>query len=125
MLDHIGMYVSDIERAKSFFISALKPLGYELLRELPEWSVIGLGADNKPDFWVSQREDAHNVHVCFAAADKRAVDDFYEQAIAAGGLDNGKPGYRTDYSPGYYAAFVTDQDGNNIEAVFHDPAPTQ
>ncbi|MBI5644997.1 VOC family protein [Candidatus Kaiserbacteria bacterium] len=124
MLDHIGIYVSDSEKAKAFYTAALEPLGYTLMMELPEWKVAGFGADGKPDFWISPKEEAHNAHVAFAAKGKDQVDAFYKAAIGAGGKDNGAPGYRTDYSPGYFAAFVHDADGNNIEAVFHDPNPS-
>ena len=120
MLDHIGVYVSDIESAKAFYILALKPLGYELLNEFPEWSTIGLGIGGKADFWISQREASHNVHIAFNAENTEAVDAFHAAALSAGGSDNGTPGYRKDYAPGYYSAFITDPFGNNVEAVFHD-----
>ncbi len=124
MLAHIGVYVNDIEKAKTFYVPALLPLGYILISEFPEWSVIGLGTNGIADFWVSQREATHNAHIAITAADKSSVDAFYTAAIAAGATDNGAPGYRTEYSPGYYAAFVIDPFGNNFEAVFHDPNPT-
>jgi catechol 2,3-dioxygenase-like lactoylglutathione lyase family enzyme len=124
MIGHIGVYVDDIEKAKVFYSAALKPLGYELLREFPEWSVIGLGAGGNADLWVSQREASHNVHIAIDAADKAAVDAFHASALAAGGNDNGAPGYRTEYSPGYYGAFIIDPFGNNLEAVYHDPTPS-
>ena len=123
MLDHIGTYVDDIEKAKAFYVATLRPLGYTLLSEFPEWSVIGLGRDGKPDFWVAQREANHNAHVAIVADSKDAVAAFHAAGLAAGGTDNGAPGYRKEYAPGYYGAFITDPFGNNIEAVFHDPAP--
>jgi catechol 2,3-dioxygenase-like lactoylglutathione lyase family enzyme len=124
MLDHIGTYVDNIEKAKAFYTAALQPLGYELIAEYPEWSVIGLGANKKPDLWVAQREANHNAHIAIAALSKDAVAAFHAAAIAAGGVDNGAPGYRTEYAPGYFGAFITDPFGNNIEAVYHDPNPT-
>ncbi len=123
MIGHIGIYVDDIEKAKAFYSAALKPLGYELLRELPEWSVIGLGANGNPDIWFSQRESVHNVHVAIQAESKEAVQAFHSAGLAAGGSDNGAPGYRKEYAPGYYGAFITDPFGNNFEAVFQDPTP--
>lgn len=129
MFDHIGTYVQDITKAKEFYIAALKPIGYKLMSEFPEWSVIGLGLHAqdgtaaKPDFWVAEREANHNVHLAFMASDKATVNAFHVAALAAGGTDNGAPGYRTEYSPGYYAAFIIDPFGNNLEVVFHDPAP--
>lgn len=123
MLDHVGLYVTDIEKAKAFYIPALKPLGYAMLSEYSEWSVIGMGTGGVADLWFSQREAAHNVHIALKAESKEAVDAFYTQALEAGATDNGAPGYRTEYSPGYYGAFVTDPFGNNLEAVFHDLTP--
>lgn len=125
MIGHIGFYVDDIEKAKAFYGAALKPLGYELLREFPEWSVIGYGADGIPDLWISQREAVHNVHIAIYAHSKDAVLAYHAAAVASGGADNGAPGYRTEYAPGYYAAFITDPFGNNIEAVFNDPNPSE
>ena len=124
MLAHVGIYVDDIEKAKAFYIPALKPLGYEQLSEFPEWSVIGLGAGGTADLWVAQREATHNAHIAITATDKESVDAFHAAGISAGGTDNGAPGYRTEYSPGYYAAFITDPFGNNLEAVYHDQSPT-
>lgn len=124
MLDHIGIYCDNIEKAKMFYAAALKPLGYEILSEFPEWSVIGMGAGGKADFWVSQREAIHNAHIAITAPDAASVDAFHAAALLAGGNDNGAPGYRKEYSPGYYGAFIVDPFGNNLEAVFHDPNPT-
>ncbi len=120
MLDHIGTYVDNIENAKVFYSAALAPLSYTLIAEYPEWSVLGFGTDGKADFWVGQREANHNVHISFRAQDKAAVDAFHAAALAAGGTDNGAPGYRSEYSAGYYAAFILDPFGNNVEAVFFD-----
>ncbi|MBV9159384.1 MAG: VOC family protein [Candidatus Kaiserbacteria bacterium] len=122
MLDHIGIYVSDIDKAKAFYAAALKPLGYSIKMEMPEWSVVGFG-DPEADFWISQKEAAEHSHVAFRARDKETVNAFHAAALASGGIDNGAPGYRKDYSPGYYAAFAKDVDGNNIEVVYHDPNP--
>lgn len=125
MFDHIGTYVDDIEKAKIFYTKALQPLGYELISEYPEWSVIGMGKAGKSDFWVAQREANHNVHVAFQAESKEAVSSFHAAALAAGGADNGAPGYRKEYAAGYFGAFITDPFGNNIEAVYHDPSPSE
>lgn len=125
MLDHIGVYVTDIEQAKAFYAATLRPLGYEILSEFPEWSVIGMGRDGKADLWVAQREANHNVHIAVTAGSKDAVVAFHAAALSAGGGDNGAPGYRKEYTPGYFAAFITDPFGNNLEAVFHDPSPTE
>jgi catechol 2,3-dioxygenase-like lactoylglutathione lyase family enzyme len=83
----------------------------------------GLGKNGKPSFWIDGRgATVPTTHVAFVADDRAAVDAFHAAAIAAGGRDNGKPGLRPHYHPNYYAAFVFDPDGHNIEAVCHKPA---
>ena len=123
MIGHIGIYVDDIEKAKAFYAAALAPLGYAVLKEFPEWSVIGLGVGENADLWISQREANHNVHVALTADSKEMVQAFHAAGVSAGGSDNGAPGYRKEYAPGYYGAFITDPFGNNIEAVFQDLNP--
>jgi catechol 2,3-dioxygenase-like lactoylglutathione lyase family enzyme len=118
VLDHVGVPVSDFERSKRFYAQALSPLGYELLME-PSASAAGFGRRGKPDFWISQGQTSQAFHIAFAAEDRATVDAFYEEAIAAGGRDNGRPGLRPQYHASYYGAFVLDPDGNNIEAVCH------
>lgn len=126
MIDHIGINVSDIAKSKEFYKKALGALKYELLMELvPEvtktTAVAGFGENKKPDFWISQDKVIAHSHVCFRARNRGKVDEFYKAAMAAGGIDNGKPGVREKYHPHYYGAFVLDPDGHNIEAVCHDP----
>lgn len=126
MIDHASVHVSDIEKSKAFYAKALAPLGYAMLAEYPEYKVAGFGEAPKADFWISAGEGMEQEnHVAFAAKDKETVEGFHEAGILAGGTDNGAPGYRKDYSPGYYAAFVKDPDGHNIEVVFHDPNPSE
>ncbi|MDF2703034.1 MAG: hypothetical protein K0S10_1980 [Rubrobacteraceae bacterium] len=120
MLDHVGVPVSDFERSKRFYAQALSPLGYELIME-PSPSAAGFGKRGKPDFWIGQGETGQAFHIAFAADDRATVDSFYKEAIAAGGRDNGVPGFRPRYHASYYGAFVLDPDGNNIEAVCHKP----
>jgi catechol 2,3-dioxygenase-like lactoylglutathione lyase family enzyme len=124
MIDHAGVHVSDFTKAKEFYSKALAPLGYTLLSDFAQWSVAGFGESGKSDFWLYTAEVKQNDHIAFAASSKEAVDAFYKAGLEAGGKDNGAPGYRKDYSPGYYAAFIHDLDGNNVEVVFHDPAPS-
>ena len=121
MLDHVVIRVSDFEQSKRFYAEALSPLGYELLME-PSVSVAGFGRQGKPEFWIGQGDRGQPVHIAFAADDRARVDAFHEEALAAGGRSNGGPGLRPKYHPSYYAAFVFDPDGNNIEAVCHEPA---
>ena len=121
MLDHVGIRVSDFEQSKRFYAEALSPLGYELIKE-PSASAAGFGRQGKPEFWIGQGDSGQPVHIAFAADDRARVDAFHEEALAAGGRNNGGPGLRPKYHPSYYAAFVFDPDGNNIEAVCHEPA---
>ena len=82
---------------------------------------VGFGTgEGIPDFWIGSSPERGASHVAFSASDRAAVDGFYEAAIAAGGKDNGPPGLRP-YHETYYAAYVHDADGNNIEAVTHRP----
>lgn len=123
MIDHTSVGVSDYQKGKEFYSKALAPLRYKLAMDFAEYNAAGFGADGGPDFWIGKSDKAGNVHVAFAAKNKEEVEAFYKAGLEAGGADNGAPGYRTQYSPDYYAAFVHDPDGNNIEAVWHDPNP--
>jgi catechol 2,3-dioxygenase-like lactoylglutathione lyase family enzyme len=124
MLDHVGLEVSDFERSKAFYESALEPLGIRLIME-PVAGAAGFGSDTEhgpsPYFWIAARDRpaVSGAHVAFAARDTETVDAFHAAAIAAGGTDNGAPGPRPIYHPGYYGAFILDPDGNNVEAVCH------
>ncbi len=103
---------------KTFYLAALRPLGYEPV--LNAAKAVGLGVGGKPIFFIREAGALRPaVHVAFASPDRATVDRFYAAAIAAGGTDNGPPGLRTGYHPNYYGAFVLDPDGNNIEAVCH------
>ena len=120
MFDHVALNVSNAKKSKEFYEKALKPLGYGVVATFEGWT--GFGKDPKPQLWLVTREPVtRGAHVALTAADRKAVDAFHGAAIAAGGKDNGKPGVRTDYSPTYYAAFVYDPDGNNIEVVCRTP----
>ncbi|MCC4633511.1 VOC family protein [Xanthomonas dyei] len=120
LIDHLHLVVQDLPASKRFYQAVLAVLG------------IPIGGDGDGDFWadelfVSNRDTvAHGVltgrhHLAFQARDVAMVQAFHRAALANGGRDNGAPGLRP-YHPGYYAAFVLDPDGNNIEAVFHGPA---
>jgi catechol 2,3-dioxygenase-like lactoylglutathione lyase family enzyme len=118
MLDHIGIRVSNYQRSKLFFETALRPLGYRLVFE-HAISGAGFGRTGKPDFWIKEGRPSPSLHIAFAGDDRTAVDAFYKAAISAQGRDNGRPGLRPEYHPAYYGAFVLDPDGHNIEAVCH------
>ncbi|HLV67583.1 MAG TPA: VOC family protein [Polyangiaceae bacterium] len=121
MLDHVQLVVRDVEASKRFYRAVLGTLGIPLGGEGEDW----FWADEL--FISSQQSQASagqltgRVHLAFQAADRQAVDAFYRAGLDAGGRDNGPPGERP-YHPGYYAAFLLDPDGNNIEAVHHGPA---
>jgi catechol 2,3-dioxygenase-like lactoylglutathione lyase family enzyme len=116
LFDHIHLVVADLESSRRFYGAAIGSLG------LPIQIVDGPGFFFADELFVSQGiGNPSNVHVAFQAADRECVHRFYNAALEAGGQDNGAPGERK-YHPGYYAAYVLDPDGNNIEAVFHGPA---
>ena len=119
MLDHVGFGVSDLDRSRAFYQSALAPLGVAAIREGP--ALAGFGEDGRPYFWLRGDRPAPQapLHFAFTAADRATVDAFHAAGLRAGGTDNGAPGVR-DYHPDYYGAFVLDPDGNNIEAVCHE-----
>jgi lactoylglutathione lyase len=121
LIDHIQLVVKDLGASKRFYTAAFGVLG------------IPLAGEDKDYFWadelfVSTRDSqaaqgalTGRHHIAFQAKSREMVEKFYQVVLAAGGKDNGKPGERP-YHPGYYACFVIDPDGNNIEAVFHGPA---
>ena len=117
MIDHISLNVSDAKASRAFYESALAPLGYRVLMEFE--GMYGLGAQTGPDLWLVPAESPTPVHLALTAESTQQVDDFHRAALAAGGADNGAPGERPHYHPGYYGAFVLDPDGHNLEAVFH------
>jgi catechol 2,3-dioxygenase-like lactoylglutathione lyase family enzyme len=120
ILDHIGFAVADFEKSKAFYLAALGPLGIGVAKEGDGWAM--LGRDGVPQFWFGAFGPLPApIHVAFAAADHAQVRAFFDAALAAGGTDNGAPGIRAHYHPNYYAAYVRDLDGHNIEAVCHTP----
>jgi catechol 2,3-dioxygenase-like lactoylglutathione lyase family enzyme len=120
LLDHVGVNVSDLDAARSFYVAALEPLGIRPVMEF-EGIAAGFGDGDKPYFWIAKRDPATpSAHIAFGTRDRAVVDAFHAAAIAAGGTDNGEPGPR-EYHEDYYGAFVLDPDGNNIEAVCHHP----
>ena len=120
MIDHVTANVGDFAKAKRFYEQALAPLGYSVQMEFEGAAGFG-SSEGIPDFWIGSIPERGATHVAFSAADRSAVDAFHEAALAAGGKDNGAPGLRPHYHETYYAAYVHDADGNNIEAVTHRP----
>jgi catechol 2,3-dioxygenase-like lactoylglutathione lyase family enzyme len=113
LIDHVGVQVRDLEASKRFYAGVLEPLG--------------LGITGEGDGWFSMDElfvsaegtPTSGLHLAFQARDRATVDRFHDAAVAAGWRDNGAPGER-EYHPGYYAAYVLDPDGHNIEVVNHN-----
>ena len=119
MIAHTSLPVSNYRTSKAFYSRVLGTLGYKNNMEYGKSA--GFNDGKNTDFWISQEKTVVPTHLAFRARGRKQVEAFYKAALAAGGKDNGGTGYR-DYSPGYYAAFVLDPDGNNIEAVWYDPS---
>ena len=119
MFDHIGLQVKDLAASVRFYEAVLAPLGHVLCSR--DETTAGFGPKDAPALWLyaDPKAKPSRTHVALRAADRKAVDRFYAAALEAGGTDHGKPGVRADYSPTYYAAFVLDPDGNNVEAVIY------
>jgi catechol 2,3-dioxygenase-like lactoylglutathione lyase family enzyme len=118
MFDHVTLKVSRFSKSLAFYRAALAPLGLEAQQVDEPGKSAGFGPQGSVGLWLAEGQDGGGtVHLAFKAADRAAVARFFEAARAAGGKDNGKPGPRPDYSATYYAAYVLDPDGNNIEAV--------
>ena len=118
MIAHVSVPVKNYKKAKKLYKAMPAPVGYEMTQDHPEWKAGGFMEGGHTSFWIVQKEKMEPIHVAVIAPSKKAVYEFYERALAAGAVDNGAPGFRTEYSPEYFAAFVLDADGNNIEACF-------
>jgi catechol 2,3-dioxygenase-like lactoylglutathione lyase family enzyme len=118
MIAHTVIPVSDYKKSKAFYDTVLETVGYEPNIVLED--ACGYAEGGHASFWISQADETVPLHIAFEAKDKKSVDASYKTALAHGAKDNGGPGYRPEYWPGYYAAFVFDPDGHNIEAVWYD-----
>ena len=118
MIAHTSLAVRNYRKSKEFYIKVLASLGYDNNMEYGE--AAGFKDGKNTDFWITKKDTIVPTHVAFEAKSSKEVAAFHRAALEAGGKDNGGPGYRTEYWPGYYAAFVFDPDGNNIEAVWYD-----
>jgi catechol 2,3-dioxygenase-like lactoylglutathione lyase family enzyme len=119
MIAHTSLPVGDYQISKAFYTKVLATLGYTQNMEYGE--AAGFNDGTNTDLWIATNpQGVIPLHVAFEAKSKKEVEDFYQTALAEGATDNGGPGYRTKYWPGYYAAFIHDPDGHNIEAVFYD-----
>ena len=123
MFDHVKFGVNNFEASKAFYVKALEPLGIVIVGEgVPTYGVELCHPKGTVSLCLFQTEEkpAH-LHIAFAAQTREQVDAFYRAALEAGGKDNGPPGLRPKYHANYYAAFVIDPEGHNIEAVCHAP----
>jgi catechol 2,3-dioxygenase-like lactoylglutathione lyase family enzyme len=129
MLDHTGIVVTDLAKARTFYDAVAKALGLGIVAPHKDFFLLGRGPGQipylwigtlRPSYWIEgSRAGINQMHVAFAAKDEAMVQEFHRAAIAAGGRDNGKPGPRQG-AESYYGAFVLDPDGNNIEAVYRE-----
>jgi catechol 2,3-dioxygenase-like lactoylglutathione lyase family enzyme len=117
MYDHIGLHVKDLDSSVRFYTAALAPLGFKLCSR--DENGAGFGPPNEPALWLylTKKTAGPGAHIAFRAPDHAAIKRFHTEGLKAGGRDNGGAGPRVDYSPTYYAAFLIDPDGNNVEAV--------
>jgi catechol 2,3-dioxygenase-like lactoylglutathione lyase family enzyme len=130
IIDHVNLTVSDLARAREFYVKALAPLGITVLMEFP--GAIGMGRGRMPQLWIHAGPASYQskdqlapitpTHIALSAESRAQVDAFYRAALDAGGRDFGAPGPRPQYHEKYYGAFVLDPDGHDIEAVIHGGA---
>jgi catechol 2,3-dioxygenase-like lactoylglutathione lyase family enzyme len=130
VIDHVGIRVGDLPASRRMYEAALAELGFAVLSEgeFVGDAYVLFGRGDSDDFALhtvgrkAGRDRATTgAHIAFCARDESSVDRWHEAAVRAGATDNGRPGVRPEYSGRYYAAFVLDLDGNNVEAVFHAP----
>lgn len=117
LIDHVHLRAKDFAKTRAFYEAVFSALGLKIDSGGDDWFQLD-------ELYVNAADDKTaptHVHLAFQAKDRATVDAVYAAALAAGGMDNGKPGERP-YHPGYYGAFFIDPDGNNIEAVFHGPS---
>ncbi len=123
VIDHVDIVVSDLRTSVDFYDAALDPLGFVRVYEGAD--AVGFGTEKNDDFWIRQgpqpmADKTTGIHLAFVAKSNEAVDGFFAGAMAHGGREDHAPGFRPEFHPGYYAAFVWDADGNHIEAVNHN-----
>jgi catechol 2,3-dioxygenase-like lactoylglutathione lyase family enzyme len=119
-IDHVTIRVSDLERSRAFYEGALEPFGVHVQEiDGTDGPELAIGPEGSEDLVLTAGEPSSPLHLAFLAMDPETVDAFHAAAIEAGGRDNGAPGPRPQYHERYYAAYVLDPDGNNVEAVCH------
>ncbi len=116
MIEHVSVPVRDLKKAKRLYTAALAPLGYKITRNFE--GAAGFMEGGHTSLWIVEKKRMIPIHIAILARSKASVRRFYEAALRAGAKDHGSPGFRIDYGPDYYAAFVLDFEGNNIEACY-------
>ena len=120
-LDHLNLFVSDVVESRKFYELLLPPAGLPVNRDFGD-AAVGFGNKNYAVLaLVRQEPPVQSAHVAFRVATRHEVDELYAAGLSAGGIDNGAPGLRPHYHENYYAAFIRDRDGHNIEFVCHRP----
>ena len=123
MIDHITLRVKNISKSKTFYDSLLQTIGYKILLGKDEDPFRGYGTKQDPEFEIVQADKMHpsnsNVHIAFRVLNKETIKLFHQKALELGGKCNGEPGPRPVYGKTYYASFILDPDGNNIEACLY------
>jgi len=120
MFDHLCLNINNLQKSRAFYDAAFLPLGLSSLMQYE--NLVAYGRNDTPQYFLAQKSKTQleaPLHIAFSALSRADVDHFHAAALAAGGLDNGQPGIRAQYHPNYYAAYVIDPDGHNIEAVCH------
>ena len=129
MIDHLSTYATNFELTKTFYAAVLAELGYSIQAEfaieadpdLPGRRACAFGPTGRPVFWIAETRETYTPrHVAFTAQDRDRVAAFHAAGLLAGGEDFGAPGPRPIYHENYFGAFLTDPDGNNVEAVCHN-----
>jgi catechol 2,3-dioxygenase-like lactoylglutathione lyase family enzyme len=115
VLEHVTLHCTNVRKSRAFYERALQPLGYRATQVYP--NAVGFKAEGHTSFWVTKGKVATPTHIAFRAKDRKTVEAFHRAALEAGARDHGAPGLRSEYSPTYYAAFILDPDGHNMEAV--------
>ena len=115
MIEHVSIPVKNFKKAKEFYTKILATVGYKVNMEFE--GAAGFMADGHTSFWIVERPHNEKMHVAFLSHNRDEVGAFHAAGLQAGGTDNGQPGLRPDYSPDYYASFILDPEGNNLEAV--------
>ena len=119
MFDHISLKVRNFGKSLTFYRAALAPLGHEAQYLDEQGKSVGFGPKGEVALWIGEGTPQSSAHLAFKSPSRSGVSQFFEAGLKSGGKDNGKPGLRPDYSKDYYAAFLFDPDGNNVEAVTH------